>query len=116
VPSRSRTTPGVGSPATPFLLVNAKPSIMGTGLFASPELIDLILLFAVVEAAVLTLWHRRTGRGLSVIAVGLMLLPGICLLLALRAALTGRAWPWVPGALAAALIAHLADLRSRWRR
>jgi hypothetical protein len=88
---------------------------MGIGLFASPELIDLILVFTVVEAAVLTLWHQRTGRGLSVIALGLMLLPGICLLLALRAALSGTAWPWVPAASAGALIAHLADLHRRWR-
>jgi hypothetical protein len=44
-----------------------------------------------------------------------MLLPGVCLMLALRAALAGSAWPWVPLALAAALLAHLADLRARWR-
>jgi hypothetical protein len=44
-----------------------------------------------------------------------MLLPGICLLLAVRAALAGAAWPWVPMTLAAALVAHLLDLRSRWR-
>jgi hypothetical protein len=89
---------------------------MGIALLTSPGLIDLILVFAVVETAVLTLWHQRTGRGLPVIALGLIMLPGICLLLALRAALAGRAWPWVPGALTGALIAHLADLRSRWRR
>jgi hypothetical protein len=46
--------------------------------------------------------------------IGLMLLPGIFLLMALRAALAGASWPWVPMALTAALIAHLLDLRQRW--
>jgi hypothetical protein len=85
-------------------------------LFLTPHLVDLILTFTAVEAAALALWHRWTGRGLSPAAIGLMLLPGICLMLALRAALVGSAWPWVPAALAAALVAHLADLRNRWRR
>lgn len=79
-------------------------------MFESPHLIDVILVFTVLEAAVVVLW-----RGLSPVAIGRMLLPGVCLLLAVRAALAGSAWPWVPAALAAALIAHLVDLQSRWR-
>jgi hypothetical protein len=82
----------------------------------SPALIDLVLLFTVVEALALTLLRRRAGRGLSAKALVLLLLPGIFLLLALRAALAGAAWPWVPAALLAALIAHLMDLRHRWQR
>jgi hypothetical protein len=77
--------------------------------------IDLVLLFTVLEAAILILWSRRAGRGLSPTVVWRMLLPGICLMLALREALAGRAWPFVPLALTAALIAHLADLKGRWR-
>ena len=60
--------------------------------------------------------RRCTRRGLCAAAVGLLLLSGIFLLLALRAALAGSVWPWVPAALLAALIAHLMDLRHRWRR
>jgi O-antigen/teichoic acid export membrane protein len=41
---------------------------------------------------------------------------GACLLLALRAALTGAGWAWVAAALCAALIAHLFDLVRRWPR
>ncbi|WP_428483701.1 hypothetical protein [Rhodopila sp.] len=82
--------------------------------FTSPHLIDLILVFTVLEAAALTLWYRRTGHGLRPRAVGHLLLPGICLLLALRAALAGVAWPCVPAALAAAGVAHLVDLHDRW--
>jgi hypothetical protein len=85
-------------------------------LFLTPRLIDLILACTVLEAAALVLWHRQTGRGLSPTAIAVMLLPGVCLMLALRAALAGSAWPWVPAALAAALVAHLTDLRNRWRR
>jgi hypothetical protein len=82
---------------------------------ASPRLIDAILAFTLVEVAVLALWHHRTGRGLSGRRLLRMLLPGFCLLLALREALAGDALPWVPAALAAALVCHLADLRARWR-
>ena len=80
-------------------------------LLASPHLIDLILVFTAVEAVVVVWW-----RGLSLASAGLMLLPGVCLLLAVRAALAGALWPWVPAALAASLVAHLLDLRMRWRR
>ena len=84
-------------------------------LFKSRALVDLALIVTAVEAVALTLWHRRTGQGLSTAAAARMLLPGVCLMLALRAALSGIAWPFVPLALTAALIAHLTDLRGRWR-
>ena len=77
----------------------------------SPHLIDVILVLTVLEALIVVRW-----RGLSAIATGLMLLPGVFLLLTLRAALAGVPWPWVPATLAAAGVAHLLDLRSRWRR
>jgi hypothetical protein len=92
----------------------------------SPALIDFIIIFTLIEAVVLILWRRRAsaisrrerpaidGRMARSAAVGLMLLPGVCLLLALRAALAGAPWPWVPTALTAALVAHLLDLWSRW--
>jgi hypothetical protein len=119
-------------------------------MLVSPHLIDLILAFTILEAAILGLWRRHqsgviparktaprdvtgTAPGLDFEAgtrsasqlsgpsplaqyrdIGLMLLPGIFLLVALRAALAGAAWPWVPSALTAALVAHLLDLRQRW--
>jgi hypothetical protein len=99
-------------------------------LLTSPALIDLIIIFTMIEAVVLIVWCRRNarpptvsryegrmieGRTAGSAAIGLTLLPGICLLLAVRAALVGAPWPWVPTALTAALVAHLLDLRSRWR-
>jgi hypothetical protein len=108
-----------------------------SALLVSPHLIDLILGFTVLEAVLLLLIGRRylsppSRSGVQrqtqqepakatfvhppqrPVAVILMLLPGVCLMLAIRAALSGAAWPWVPAALAAALVAHLADLRERW--
>lgn len=85
-------------------------------LLVSPNLIDLILAVTLIEAIILGQWRRRTQRGLSRMAVGWMLLPGVFLLLAVRAALSDAAWPWAPVALTASLIAHLQDLRARWRR
>jgi hypothetical protein len=95
------------------------------GVLTSPALIDLIIVFTMIEAVVLIIWRRRSGAPTAfrreaparqASAVGLMLLPGMCLLLAVRAALAGAAWPWVPAALTAALIAHLLDVRARWGR
>jgi hypothetical protein len=77
-------------------------------LLSSPHLIDFILAFTVIEGFVVVRWRRRSAT-----EVATMLCPGIFLLLALRAALAGAAWPWVPAALAVALVAHLADLRMR---
>ena len=88
---------------------------MAEGWLASPHLIDAILAFTLVEGTALALWRRRTGSGLGGGRVLRMLLPGFCLLLALRAALAGHPLPWIPAALAAALVCHLADLRARWR-
>lgn len=80
-------------------------------MLGSPHLIDLILALTLAEAIVVVLC-----RGLSPLGAARMLLPGVFLLLAVRSALAGTAWPWLPLALAAALIAHLVDLRERWRR
>ncbi|MET3827605.1 MULTISPECIES: hypothetical protein [Sphingomonas] len=61
-----------------------------------------------VEWVVLTQRLKWTVR-----AATLRLLPGAMMLLALRAALTGLAWPWIALALAASFPAHLADLARR---
>jgi fatty acid desaturase len=76
----------------------------------SPHLVDAILLLTVLEGVVLARWRRVSAR----VAWG-MLLPGMFLLLALRAALAGAAWPWVPAALFGALVAHCCELWARFR-
>jgi hypothetical protein len=84
-------------------------------LFASGHIVDAILLLVVLETILLFLWHRRTGRGIAPAAIGWTLCSGAALLLAVRAALVGAWWGWVALPLLAALLAHLLDLRSRWR-
>lgn len=85
-----------------------------TALLTSPGLIDLILIFTAMELLVLWLWRRVSGHGPSALSLTRMLLPGVFLMLALRAALDGHPYPFVPLSLAAALAFHLADLRQRW--
>ncbi len=80
-------------------------------LFASPHLIDLVLLFTAVEAIVLVAVVKRPIR-----IVAMLLLPGVCLMLGIRTVLAGAAWPWLPVALAGALVTHLADVRARLNR
>jgi hypothetical protein len=83
-------------------------------LFATGRIVDLILGLMALEAAALAAFHRMTGRGVPLAQLLTNMAAGACLLLALRAALTGAGWAMIAGALAAALMAHLVDLRSRW--
>jgi uncharacterized protein (DUF983 family) len=84
-------------------------------LFSSGRVADLVLLVLAAEACLLALWHRRSGRGMAPLAILGLALPGAALVLALRFALTGAAWPWIALALVAALLAHLLDLALRLR-
>jgi hypothetical protein len=82
-------------------------------LFANGRIVDLILLFMVGEAIALCAYHYVTGKGLEPLDVLIALIPGACLLLALRGALTDVHWNSIALWLGAALVAHLVDL---WRR
>lgn len=84
------------------------------GLFASGQIVWLLLGFMVVEAVALTLYRRRTGSGVAAGALLINLLSGGSLLLALHAALIGEDWRVVGVWLGSSLVAHLADLRQRW--
>ena len=80
-------------------------------LFATGRIIDLILGLVVLEAVLLALW-----RGSTLLAnLAANLVSGFCLMCALRAALTDAWWGWVALFLTGALVAHLADLRGRFR-
>lgn len=77
-------------------------------LFATGHAADLVLAVFALEA----LWLVRSRRMTTVSALT-ALLPGVAIVLALRAVLAGAAWPWVALLLAAALPLHLADLAQR---
>ncbi len=81
--------------------------------FASGHAVDLVLLVIVAEFVFLSTRRRRFGHGPSMIDRMLAFAPGVCLLLGLRAALTGAGWVWVALALAASFPFHIADLVRR---
>ncbi|MBC8049829.1 MAG: hypothetical protein H7X92_06755 [Chitinophagales bacterium] len=84
-------------------------------LFESGRMIDIILALVLAEAIGLWLYHRMTGRGVALSNVGLNLVSGFCLMLALRAALVDAWWGWISLWLIAALVVHAADLVRQWR-
>jgi hypothetical protein len=84
-------------------------------LFTSGRIVDLILVLVAIEFVVLAVLWSRSGRGVAPLRIVANLASGACLLLALRAALTQASWQMVAAFLAAAFMAHLADLMQRWR-
>lgn len=90
-------------------------------LAATPHVADGILIFVLLEAIGLLAWHRLTKRGFSPAAVVISLLPGVCLLLALRFALSsgvpadGGAVTGILACLMLSLVAHLIDLFRQMR-
>jgi hypothetical protein len=74
----------------------------------------LIIAFMAVQSGVI-LWRRRDVRPLSATALDLAatIFPGLFIVLALHAALTGAHWMWIAGFLLASWPAHQFDL---WRR
>ncbi len=77
--------------------------------------LGIILVVVPLQGAVLA-WHwRRAGRGIPPAALAATLAAGWFLILALRLSLE-RAWEgWIALSLLAALVAHLIDIRLRWR-
>lgn len=84
--------------------------------FASGRIVDVVIGVMVLEFVALALVHALRGRGPGPRDLAAGLAPGVCLLVALRLALTGAGWPAIATALLAALAAHLLDLAGRWPR
>ncbi|HTN47881.1 MAG TPA: hypothetical protein VMK32_00455 [Burkholderiaceae bacterium] len=85
-------------------------------LVLSGQIIDLILSLVAVEIVVLGILQARRRVGPGWRAMLPNLIAGATLLLAVRAAITGSAWPSIAAWLAAAGVAHVADLWTRWDR
>lgn len=77
-------------------------------------MVDLVLAVLVLEILGLLFWRRRTGRGPTARQLFALALPGACLMLALRVALTDGPAGLLLVFLVAAFAAHLVDLRTRW--
>ena len=78
------------------------------GWLASGRMVDALLALALLEAV----FFLRTGRGRTLLP---NLAAGACLLLALRAALTGAPAALLGLWLALAGVAHGLDVAGRWR-
>lgn len=77
-------------------------------LFASGHAVDIVLAVLATEAV----WLLARGHGWR--PVVLTLAPAVLILVGLRAALTGEAWPWIAGPLALSFPVHIADLAARF--
>jgi multisubunit Na+/H+ antiporter MnhB subunit len=84
-------------------------------LIASGRIVDLIVLLMAAEIVLLLAYRWRTSQGPAPLDLLSVMLAGLFLLLALRAALTGAGWTWIAGFLLAGFLAHMIDLQRRWR-
>lgn len=75
--------------------------------FTSGRAVDVVLLVLAIEA----IWLKTRGQHWADIAPAL--LPAVLMMLGLRAALTGMAWPFIALPLTLAFPVHLYDLRRR---
>ncbi len=82
---------------------------VASAFFSSGHAIDLVVAVLILEA-IAFIAFRRAHSPVNMMSAAA---PGICLLFALRASLTGANWTWVALWLALSFPAHLADL---WRR
>jgi hypothetical protein len=82
-------------------------------LFVSGIAIDVALAVVVLEFLVLCLFGKSGTLGTRAFTLVLALGPGVCLMLALRAALTQSSSVWVALFLALSLPLHLTDLVRR---
>jgi hypothetical protein len=85
--------------------------------FANGHVIDAILALMVLQFALLCFLRIVIAKASPPLGFLPTMLAGAGLLLALRAALTGAAWPMIAAWLLAGLAAHLFDLylRHPWR-
>ena len=88
---------------------------MSSDFLDTPRLVDLILVMTALECVALLAYTARTGRGIRAADLLPNLLAGACLILALRLAASGAEWTVVGPCMLASLVAHLADLKRRWR-
>jgi hypothetical protein len=75
--------------------------------FTSGRAVDVVLAVLVVEAV----WLKMRGNIWADIIPAL--LPAVLMMIALRAALTGMAWPFISVPLALAFPVHIYDLKRR---
>ena len=83
--------------------------------FVGGNIVDVIFAFMALECFALLAFSRVWDSRLKGFEILTLMLPGIFLLLALRAALRGAIWPIIAAWLLAALVAHLCDVGVRFK-
>jgi hypothetical protein len=81
------------------------PALLTT-VFSSPHLVDALLLFLLLETAMLLRWRQRLGIPQQRSSLLLNAAAGAMLMLALRSVLAGADWYWLAGCLLAAGVLH----------
>ncbi len=78
------------------------------------RLLDVVLLFVLLEVLLVAFVRRRSGRGPALIPFVFNLLSGVFLMMALREALGSSSIEMILAWLGASLVCHLVDLYARW--
>jgi len=84
--------------------------------FDLAALVDLVILFTLLECVVLVAYRRHTGKGVAGRDFIANMVSGLCLMLALRCAVRDAGGVWIAVFLVAAGGAHGLDIWMRWRR
>ena len=82
---------------------------------ALSTLADIVLVVMLVEPLALAAYRRFTGKGPTAREAVVIILPGLFLILVLKAALEGGSVFLVAALLLAAFVAHVTDMLSRFR-
>lgn len=83
---------------------------------SSGRIVDIMVLFVVLEVVVLVIYWKRTGRGVPTIPLLANIGAGGSLMLALGATLKGYNTSVTAVCLIASLIFHVSDIAIRWKR
>jgi hypothetical protein len=86
------------------------------GSFGIAQIVDLVIVFTLIECAALALYRRVTGKGLAPRDFVPNMASGLCLMLAMRCLAHDAGPVWVALFLLAAGIVHGTDLWMRWHR
>lgn len=84
-------------------------------LFASGRIADVILSLIGIEAIILVVLKLWRGAGPSLPVTLVTMASGALLILAVRGALMGAAWPVIAAPLTLSMVAHLTFLAIVWR-
>ena len=84
-------------------------------LILSGRIVDIMIVFVVVEVLLLLVYERVTGRGVAPYSLLVNVGAGGSLMLALRAVFSEADWTIIAACLVASLAFHTLDILERWR-